>query len=599
VVIAFLSGLTSLATQVAWTRVLTLIVGSTTYAFSSILLVYLAALGVGSAWASRRGARVPDVRADLAVAHLLMAVLMVGALYTVNSLPRWYLALYTAWGPRTIAGIVALNVTIVFGVLFSPLLCAGTILPLALTGTLASDPRGAGTAVGRIYAVNTAGAIAGSILGGFLLIPVLGAQITLLGIAGLAALTGGVLALSADRPRWLTGVAVAAGGVVALAMLTRPQWNVLDLHAGVFEPGRLTDPGSGTLSDPGARVLFHREGRTASVLVVERADGSRHLVINGRTNASTNPPDMATQLLLAQLPLLLAPRPEEVFIVGWGSGVTAGAATQSPAKRVTAVELEPAVVDASALFDHLNHRPRSDPRVRLYDDDARHLLLASDDSYDVIISEPPHPWVTGVANLFTQDFYRLVARRLHADGVVAQWLQSYQISFESYRSVVASFHAVLPEVMICNPPGGSDTILLGSRRPLAFDLDALHARWANETVRDELARASTPSPEHLLAGCYVGPDGVRAMVRGARLNPDDNMNVEFAAPRDIVRSPTETVKEIAAGLKPHAVPPERLLVDSSALFAHPERVRALIDGLRLHGRATARYEHLLDPSDRH
>src|SRR5439155_1278553 len=189
---------------------------------------------------------------------------------------------------------------------------------------------------------------------------------------------------------------------LAAGIFTRPRCNYLELQAVVVEPGRIYDPHPKTLTNPGERVLYAREGPTASVLVSLQHGGERALLINGRSNASDAPDDMSTQVLLAQLPILLAPRTDDVFVVGWGSGVTVGSALASPARRVTAAEIEPAVVEASRLFLHGNHDPLADPRLRLYADYARHILLAADERYDVIVSEPPHPWVTGVANIFTR-----------------------------------------------------------------------------------------------------------------------------------------------------------------------------------------------------
>jgi spermidine synthase len=584
--IAFASGAVSLATQIAWTRVLSLVVGSTTYAFSTVLLVYLVALGAGSAWASRRSARLARVGPDLALMHALMALCTVGAVWAVNRLPHWYLGFYESWTPESLAGIVAVQVATVFAVLFWPVVCAGTILPLALAGVVPAGATDTGPAVGRVYAINTLGSIAGAMLAGFLLVPWLGSQTTLLGVALLGAVLACVLAVGAPTPGWLRPAVFVTAAVVVLGVALRPAWNTLALHAGVFEPGRLGDD----LVDPEERLVYAREGPTASVIVVERPEQTRVLIINARANASNTPVDMATQVLLAQLPLLLAPRIDDVFIVGWGSGVTAGAALQSPVRRITAVELEPAVVEASRWFDDANHRARSDRRVTLFEDDARHILLAAAESYDVIVSEPPHPWVAGVANLFTRDFYALAARRLRPDGVFVQWLQSYEIAFETYRAIVATLQSVFPDVMVFNPPGSSDTILVASRQPLRIDLDALEARWRHPQVKAELARVGLDAPAGVLAGLAIAPDGVRRLAEGGRINTDDNMYVEFRGPRDTIRDPYQTARETLAALTRYHTPVEDALVDPDALLGDRARLDALIAALRAANRPTDRYE---------
>jgi spermidine synthase len=298
--------------------------------------------------------------------------------------------------------------------------------------------------------------------------------------------------------------------------------------------------------------------------------------------------------MLAQVPLMLAPRPVDVLIVGWGSGVTVGSALVWPETRVTAVEIEPAVIEASEHFHHVNHDPRLNPRLTLYEDDARHILLASDDTYDVIVSEPSHPWVSGVANLFTRDFYALAARRLRPDGVFAQWLQAYQISVENFRTIMAAYQAVFPEVLVFQTPDGGDLILLGSQRPLRPALEELERRWQAGAIPAELARIGLERPEHLLATLYLDTEGVRRLTRGSPINTDDNMFVEHRGPADMTWGANANSPEIMAALEEGAAPIETALADPARLLGSRERLSALIEGLDYGSRPTARYEQLRD-----
>jgi len=586
VLAAFVSGATSLATQVAWTRVLVLVVGSTVYAFSVVLLVYLLALGAGSAWASRFGGRWAGVRAHLAIAHALMALALLVAVSMVNRLPYWYLQVYQSWKPETFAAILALSVGIVLAALLWPVLFAGTVLPLVLVGALEGRTESAGPVVGRLYAVNTAGAILGAVLTGFCLIPLVGSESTLLGVAAVAAAMGCLFALAGRQPSWLRVLAFSAAAAVALGVSARPDWDFLELHVGVFEPSRITVQNPTTLKNRGERAVYAREGPTASVLVAQEASGERNLIINARGNASDAPTDMTTQVLLAQVPLLVAPRTDDVFVVGWGSGVTVGSALASPVRHVTAAEIEPAVIEASRFFLHVNHDPLRDPRLRLYEDDARHILLASDDAYDVIISEPPHPWAMGVANIFTQDFYRLVDRRLRDDGVFAQWLQKYQISLDTYRSILAALQSVFPEVVAFNLGASMDSVLIGSRRPLRLDVAELDRRWNGP----ELGRVGLHTTEDFLARFLLGPGAVRALVEGARVNTDNNMYVEFNGPRDMVLA---VGADTFSAVEQRVSPVEEILADPRALLASRERLERLIAALRRLEKPTERYERLL------
>jgi len=590
--VALISGATSMVTQVAWTRVLVLVVGSTTYAFSTMLLVYLVALAAGSAVASRGGARLANVVPALAVMNLLMALCLLGAVYAVDHLPAWYVSLFNVWRPQTIAGMVGVNTIIVFAILFWPVLFAGTVLPLTMIGALPPSARRTGLVVGGIYAINTVGAILGAVLSGFVLVPHLGTERTLLGVVVATGAVGAALALCGERRRWLARAAPAVAALLLVASVVTPDWHQKELNSAVFEIGRLgKDPRR--IADPNDQILYHREGSTAAVQVLERG-GERAIRINGRINASDGVTDMPTQVLLAQLPLVLAPRTDDVFVLGWGSGVTAGAALQSPAKRVTAVELEPAVVEASQFFLRVNHDPLRDPRLHLLQDDARHLLLASPDMYDVMISEPSHPWVAGVANLFTQDFFALAARRLRDDGIFSQWLQGYQISIETFRTILATFQSVFPEVIVFSPSIAADWLLLGSRQPLRFDLLQLEQRWADEATRAENARVGVKRPEYLVAGVYLGPQGVRALTEGARINTDDNMDVEFTAPREMTEKGGESGPVITEYVGSFRAPVESVLADPSVLLDSRDRLQALIAGLEAQGLPTDRYEELLE-----
>ncbi len=587
-VAVLLSGVISFASQVAWTRVLVLIVGSTIYAFSTVLLVYLVALTIGAWCASRWGTRAARVEPYLAGTYLLMALSLVGAVYAVNHLPFWYFKMFGAWSPSSLGSVVALNAVIVFVTLILPVLFAGTILPLVIIASLSKGARNTGSAIGTLYAINTVGGILGAVLGGFLFIPSFGSQDTLLGIAVTGAVMGLIFATRAEPSWWLIGGSLASVLIVTVSALTRPSWDLKPLNAAVFER-RLTYR-IDTLTRPTAKVLYHREGPTATVMVLEDKN-LRSLRINGRPNASDGPNDMSTHTLLAQIPLLLAKTADKVLVVGYGSGVSVGSALQGSVEQVTAVELEPAVIESSRFFTHVNHDPFSHPRFQLHQDDVRHILRASKDPYQVIISGPSHPWVTGVASLFTQDFFELAAQRLATDGLFAQWLQAYEISPDTYRTILATFQSVFPEVMVFRSTPG-DSILLGSSQPILINLADLENRWANASTRIENARIGIERPEDLLALLYAGPKAVRVFVEGAPINTDDNMHVEFRAPQEMALPPVGAIERIFSSLEQHPTPFETVLTDPSQLLRNRDRLEALVGAL-------AKGQRSVDPYRKH
>jgi spermidine synthase len=321
---------------------------------------------------------------------------------------------------------------------------------------------------------------------------------------------------------------------------TAPRMYLSDLSKGAYDllvrlranPQWGEGPGDGRTYGPLTnKLLMYEEGPTATVSVREDW-GVKSMAINGRTNASDQA-DMPTQVILGQLPVLVAPRMDNALIVGYGSGVSVGAMLQSDVKSLECVELEPEVIKAGSLFDHVNNRPLADPRTRLIIDDARTYLRVNPTQYDVIVSEPSHPWVPGVANLFTQQFFELGRSRLKEDGVFVQWLQIYQLSTSSLRSVLATYRSVFPHVMVFRVGGateGKDLILVGSRVPLS--LERLPERMSNPRVAAELARIQIKSDADLLSWYICDERQLGPALDGAVINTDDNMHIENRAPRE-------------------------------------------------------------------
>ncbi|HKU73074.1 MAG TPA: fused MFS/spermidine synthase, partial [Pyrinomonadaceae bacterium] len=282
-------------------------------------------------------------------------------------------------------------------------------------------------------------------------------------------------------------------------------------------------------------LLMYQEGPTATVSVRRDAD-TVSMAINGRTNASDSIYDMPTQVMLGQLPLLIAPKIDNGLIIGYATGVTVGAMLQSPIQSVTCVELEPGTVAGSEFFNHINNRPLDDPRTNLIIDDARTFLHVTPNRYDIIVSEPSHPWVPGVANLFTQEFFELGRERLKDDGIWVQWVQIYQLSTESLRSVLATYHKVFPHVLVFRVGGlnkGKDLLLIGSNRSL--NLDRLSERFADPRITAELARVDLKSEADVRSWFVCDESRLGPAVAGAKINTDDNMHIEMTVPRETFR----------------------------------------------------------------
>jgi spermidine synthase len=277
------------------------------------------------------------------------------------------------------------------------------------------------------------------------------------------------------------------------------------------------------------RLLFYREGINSTV-AVERTERMTALRVGGKVDAS-NGMDMATQLMLGHLPLLLHPRAERVLVIGLGSGVTAGAVAQHPVVReIDVVELEPAVVGASDFFVEENRNVLRDPRVRLVIGDGRNFILAGEKRYDVISSEPSNPWMAGVANLFSREFYRLARERLADDGIMVQWVHGYSLFPRELKMIVNTFRQTFPHATLWRTLRG-DYLLVGMNSPLTLDYSVLERKIAaSAAVREDLASLRLASPVDLLTLFLLNEADLARFATGAPENTDDRPLLEFGAP---------------------------------------------------------------------
>jgi spermidine synthase len=534
-----LSGVSALAFQIVWVRLFGLTLGSTVYSFSAVLGVYLLGLALGSSVAGRFLRRGTSYRSW---GHLQIALAVATALmlYSFSHLPDWMWHAVgragTRWGALLLSevGLVAL-------LLLVPCAILGAAFPVA---TRLLQVRDGGHAAGVAYAVNTVGTIAGSLLAGFFAIPTWGVQGTHLAAMWLSLAIGlGALFLGRQRGTfWVKRVlpaSVALAMVVILAGLA-PRWDPALMSNGIYRPAQALRIGQAARAGGGEspvrqvsryeRVLYYREGLNGSVLVGSDPLGqNRWLSVGGKIDASTG--DMETQVLLGLLPAALADSGAHALVIGLGSGTTASAVLAAGAGPTDVVELEPGVVEASRFFHAPGMNPLDDPRVTLILGDARTHLEHSGRRYGIIVSEPSNPWIAGVNNLFTVDFYRRVRDQLEPDGVFCQWLQVYELSPETFASLLGSFSDVFPDAYIFSIWRGFDLLLVAAPAKSRLALERLQS----PAVARLLAEAKIRSPLEISAH-YAGPlAAMAASLRAAPRNRDDRPIVEYRAPRDMVR----------------------------------------------------------------
>lgn len=523
------SGFVSLTLQVVWSRLLAQILGPTTYAFSLVVAIFITGLALGAVAGRRLATRVQQPAAGLALSIAAAILAAAAAAWTVD---RGLLAMAAAVAaPEATFATVLQRQVLLAGLWLLPLAIAlGCAFPFAVrTGIGADDSLSAD--LGFIYAVNTIGAIAGSLAAGFVLIPQFGLYDTLrvLGIvAGLATIG---LALRAG----LTGGArlgsVLAGLAAAIASATLPPWSPALLSSGAYKYASSMSGDMLSISLVAGRLLYYRDGAMATVAVRDAA-GTTSLSIDGKVDAS-NTGDMLTQRLLAHVPLMLHPAPRRAAILGLGSGVTTGAALRHPLERVDVLEISPEVVAASRFFEPENNKALADPRTRLIVGDGRTHLMLGRDTYDVIVSEPSNPWMAGIAALFTREFFQAARARLAPGGVLCQWAHTYDISAEDLRAIVGTFASVFPDGTLWLV-GDGDVLLVGGTEPMGPRVAALPQVWASraEAVGD-LAKVGARDAFSLLSLLIAEGPGLDRYAAGAPPLTDDYARVEFSGPRTV------------------------------------------------------------------
>jgi len=539
-----ISGFTAILYEVAWTRILAVPFGGMVYAFSAILAIYLIGLAAGAAVATRLLRKVGAAVVVFGALQALLAATVALGTKLFERLPYWQ-AEAIAWSMGSTAKLLWAEAGIAARIILPPALVLGALFPTAVA-VYQRRGREAGASVGAVYAANTVGSIAGSLATAFLLIPWIGTlhSILLAGALNAAIAAGALLAGEgpAFRRRLAAGAVVLSA--VAFALFALPRWNpermslgfVRLLRAHWFGGRELTRRTIDKISTSDVeKLLFYKEGRAAAVTVLETGE-RRALLINGKTDATTGVgEDMAQQVMVGQMPLLLAPDASHVCVVGYGSGVTTRAVLTHDVDDVLTVELEGAVIEAAPFFRVDAGDPLGDPRHRLLIEDAGTYLRSTRQMYDVIISEPSNLWIAGMADLFTEEFYRTAARKLRPGGIFCQWVQCYQTSPQTLETIFRTLATRFPYGQLFFVDGSADLIILASPdQEVGLDLDRIAAAWNNPTVAAQLARVGVASPADLLR-FYRGrlDRAVKAAGEGPT-NTDDNGWLEHRAPGDLL-----------------------------------------------------------------
>jgi len=532
-----LSGFAAMVYEVAWARVLIMIIGSSTYAFSIMLATFLLGIAIGSFLFSVISKRRTVNLLWFAVVELLIGFISILMLPVFQWMPLSFVNLFDTF-VRNHAVLELIKFLVCSLMMIVPTILLGSLFPM-VTQICTRDYSELGRKVGTVYSINTLGNIGGAFMAGFILIPIIGIQHSIILAGVLNIIAGCAVIFASQHPefayRTIISLASAFAGVVCIIVI--PSWNEMTISSGAatYAPmyAKLKgDERKTSISGAGEKLLYYKEGTNATITVRERESGTIVMAVDGKVDAS-NTGDMYTQLLLGHLPLLLSKEPKSALVIGLGSGVTLGAVAQNEeVERIDCVEIEPAVVEASEFFNKVNRNVLKDSRVNMIVNDGRNFLAATGRRYDAIISEPSNLWLAGIANLFSADFYRICKQHLTPGGFMCQWSHIYYMSPEDVKIVVNTFRSVFPHATVWFSTIG-DILMIGSFEELNIDYLQLAKNYNIPGVYEDMQKLSVREPLALLSSYLLDEDSVTRFTAGSRINSDNHPVLEYSVPRSI------------------------------------------------------------------
>jgi len=547
-IIAMLAGLSSLAYEVAWFRIMALILGASAYAFSIMLFSFLLGLGVGGwrggIWADRLYAEggIKKVLMGLVTVEAGIAGITWLAMYGYGEMPWLFVVVYNALGSSALLLWIG-KMFLAMLLMVPPAFLMGVAFPL-LVRAAAGESLALGRPVGRLYGWNTVGAILGASLGGLVFLPNLYVRGTVMLAISINMLAATIAYIRAQQEPgseggWIRGAGGFAVVTAALMFFAAP-WQPLLMTAGTYKyVYQLETTSRASVWDQNVEpyeLLYYAEGLTSVVTVAEhKVTEDRWLANNGKIDASSKA-DMPTQVLVSHMPFFYRPESEKVLMVGLAAGYSAGAITiHKKPTEIDVVEIEGTIVEASRFFDDWNQDPLSDPRVNMIINDARNQLnLAADGGYDLIISEPSNPWLTGVSNLFTREYFELGKKKLSEGGIWSQWIQIYGMNTEDLRSLLGTFSDTYDYVHLYSTISDADLVLVGSDAPLKLDASSFDkVIQSNHALVRDLRTIDIESGLDLVARYRMDKPMLQALAEGVTRNTDDNMRVEYSAPLNL------------------------------------------------------------------
>lgn len=535
--IAGSSGFAALLYEMVWVRLLVNILGSSTYAFSLMLMAFISGITIGSFLVSLKFIRKFDKVKLVIFCQSMIALATMAALPFYERLPYylWKISSYFVRNESTFPIFLTLQFFICFSMLITPTVFMGMNLPLIVEIFSASQKK-IGVSIGKVFSINTLGTVLGALLSGLFFIPAFGIKHTFeIGIAiniGMAIIL--LFFFDKIKPISKTVFSILAIFIFVGFVWIVPSWNTSLMVSGIFREFSLNPPA--TYADfkkhySDREILFYKEGIGANVGVTRIKDelGSKILIINGKPDASSTL-DMNTQVLLGQIPMMLHPNPKNIFVVGFGSGVTLGSVLTHEINKVTCAEISPEVIEAGYLFKTENGNCLADKRLNVVVEDALTYLKLAKNKYDVIISEPSNPWIAGIGNLFSKEYFERCKTKLNDDGLMVQWFHTYELSDDIMKLILHTFKAVFPYAQLWNPQQG-DIIMVGSKKPITLNVEQLEEKLQFDKVKKNFHKIKIENVFTFLSCEAFSDEGFYSISGNLTINSELHPRLEFEAPK--------------------------------------------------------------------
>jgi spermidine synthase len=534
---AFVTGFAALLYQLAWIRLLSNILGSTTYSFTLMLVAFISGIAIGSFIVSLVINKIKNLVAFLALCQYGTAITMIFTLPLYERLPFYLLKISEMIPnqPENFPSFLGLQFLFCFMIMLVPTILSGMSLPI-ISRIANRDMQILGKSIGGVFSVNTIGSVVGVMITGLILIPALGVKRTI----EIGVLLNGLLGLfilfkTGFSPRLKIGLSLTMFVIAVGYHILVPAWNQNIFISGVFRTIYKLDAKSYSefkkQQNEGQNILWYKEGINANVAIRESKFGDiiqKTLVINGKADASSVA-DLNTQILLGHIPLLLTPNTGDALVIGLGSGITCGSALTHPIKSLDVVEIASEVVECNYFFTQENNNFMADPRVKIYIDDAFTYLKTSKKDYDYIISEPSNPWIAGIGNLYSVEFFRLCKERLRTNGVLTQWFHTYDMNNDVFNLVMRTLSEVFPYVSVWKATH-ADIIILASASPLEIDFEAMKLCMNQTRVAQDLSRIKMNDVPTLLSTQIVSARNNTYSLVKNEFNTVKKPLLEFLAP---------------------------------------------------------------------